>query len=531
MASRRGSGTALCSLAAFCAALLAPGPAFARHDVLRYARPDEPVSLNPLYLDGSDFTMVSELVFEPLLRIGPGLKPVPGLAVEDPSTDNGGISADGTHITYRLRHDTRWSDGSPVTSDDVKFTLSALRNPRNDVTIRGFFGEIAGVRTPDRWTVVIDLKHPDPATLAVTRLLVPLPAHLLRGYADLNRVPFDALPVGNGPYRVVAWRRGDVIALAANPRYWRGPPAVPRFEIRIVPSSGTALLQLRTGEADLADVPASQVANLPASGLVRSVAASLGWMQLTFNLDNPALADRDVRRALTLAVDRDTLAREVGHGLFQTGRVLLPMFQWALDPAAAPPRFDPAEAARLLDRRGWKIGSDGLRHKGSRTLSFTMIFAAGGNGVLPAGVAADLARVNVHVDEKAVQDGLLYDTAAAGGILKGGKFDLALIGLQTNPDPDLGWLIACDQRSPNGYNYAHYCNPRVDADLARARSTFDRAARIRALSEVQRRLLVDLPFDPLFRVDDMWANAPWIRGIAPSPYDPFWNVYAWTAAP
>ncbi len=519
---------AIAAVAVFVAVPFAAGPAPARHDVLRYALVDEPTSLNPLYLGGSDFTLVSELVFEPLLRFGPDLHAEPALALQDPAVNNGGISADGEHITYHLRRDTLWSDGSPVTSEDVRFALDAIRNPKNDVPTRGFFGAVAAVRTPDRWTVVIDLKRADPATLAATRLLVPLPAHLLRGYGDLNTVPYNGLPIGNGPYRVTRWRRGDVIALAANSRYWRGEPKIARFEVRIVPSNSTALLQLRTGEADLALVPPSQLANVPASGLVRSVAAGLAWEQLTFNLDNAALRDRNVRRALTLAVDRDTLARDVGHGLYKTDRLLLPMFQWALDPAAAVPAFDPAEAARLLDRSGWRIGSDGLRHKGGKSLILTMVFPAGGNGVLPAAVAAALERVNVHVDQKPIQDGLLYDTAAAGGILKGGKFDLALIGLQTNPDPDVAWLVACNQRSPAGYNFARYCSAQVDAQLARERSTFDRRVRARALALVQRLLLADLPFDPLFRQDELWASAPWIRGIAPSPYDAFWNAYAWT---
>jgi ABC-type transport system substrate-binding protein len=145
-------------------------------------------------------------------------------------------------------------------------------------------------------------------------------------------------------------------------------------------------------------------------------------------------------------------------------------------------------------------------------------------------LAANLEQVHIHVDQKPYQAGLLYDTAAAGGILATGKFDLALLSLQTNPDPDISWLFACDQRAPAGFNFWHFCDPRLDADLKEQASTFDRARRTHALAAAQRRLLADAVFYPLFRIDDLWGGADWLHGLDPSSYDPFWNAYDWTIA-
>jgi peptide/nickel transport system substrate-binding protein len=339
------------------------------------------------------------------------------------------------------------------------------------------------------------------------------------------------MPIGNGPYRVTELKRGDHIRFQANPRYWRGKPNIPIIDLRIVPSVNTEMLLLRTHEIDLARVPASLVSQLPPSEFARSVVPSLGWMEVGFNLTNPILADTQVRRALMRAIDREKLAKVLGHGLYKTDRLMLPMFQWALDPTVNPPAFDPQAASQLLDDRGWRVGSDGLRHKDGQTLSLTMVFYGGGTGVLPATVGAELEHIHVAVEQKPVQEGLMWDTAAAGGVLATGKFDLALIGIATDPDPDIAsWLFTCDQREPVGYNFSHYCNPAVDADAAQAASTFDRERRSRYLRRVQHALLRDAAFDPLYRIDTLWAAAPWLHGIRPSAYSPFWNVYDWTVA-
>jgi peptide/nickel transport system substrate-binding protein len=334
--------------------------------------------------------------------------------------------------------------------------------------------------------------------------------------------------VGNGPYNVVEWKRGDAIRLLANPRYWRGRPAVSEIDLKIVPTSSTAMLQLRTHEVDLTYVPPVMVPQLPPAPIARSISPTIAWGELAFNFSQPALADRRVRRAIELAIDREKIAAVTGHGLEKTDHVLQPLFQWALDPKIDPPRYDIALANRLLDEAGWKADSQGVRRKASASLQFTMVYPAGGNGVLPATIASELEAVHVRVEQKAVQTPLLYETAKGGGILAGGKFDLALLSLQTEPEPGVSWLFGCDQRAPNGFNYWQYCNTRLDADSKDAKTTFDRSRQLRAFSAAQRQLIDDVAFVPLFRLDDMYAYADWLHGINPSVYGPFWNVYAWS---
>jgi peptide/nickel transport system substrate-binding protein len=522
---------ALAALLAWALACCAPAPAFAdaAHARVRFAQVNEPTSLNPVLLSGYDEASIAELLFEPLLRLGADSRWVPGLAVEEPTLRNGGISADGKTITVRLRPRTLWSDGAPVTADDVKFAVDQVLNPKNVIGSRAGFDQIAGMRVPNPQTIEFLLKRPNPSALAAIDQVAPLPKHLLGALADLNKIPYNGAPVGNGPYVLTEWKRGDYLRLSANPRYWRGAPKIASFELRFVPSVKTALLQLQTHEVDMIAVPPAYVEQVPVSGIARASAASLGWSQLTYNVANPLLADPAIRRAIALGIDRDALARVSGHGLFKTDRVMLPLFQWALDPAVEPPAYDPKAASALLDRAGWLVGADGLRHKGDATLSLTMVFGAGGTGIGPATVAQDLANLHIKIDQKPVGYELLYDTPAAGGTLATGKFDLAYIGLQTNPDPDVSWLFACNQRRPAGFNFADYCSAGLDAALETAGGTFERSARLRALAAVQRRLIDDNVFLPLFRIDDLYAFADWLHGIDPSPYTPFWNIYDWSA--
>ncbi len=192
------------------------------------------------------------------------------------------------------------------------------------------------------------------------------------------------------------------------------------------------------------------------------------------------------------------------------------------------PKYNVALANRLLDEAGWKIDPEGIRRKGNASLQFTMIYPAGGNGVLAATIASELEAVHVRVEQKAVQTPLLFETAKGGGILAGGKFDLALLSLQTSPNPGVSWLFGCDQRAPKGFNYWQYCNTRLDADSKDATTTLDRSRQMRAFSAAQRQIIDDVAFVPLFRLDDMYAYADWLHGINPSVYGPFWNVYAWS---
>ena len=158
-------------------------------------------------------------------------------------------------MIYRLRHDVRWQDGTPLTSRDVEFTYHAIMNPAN--TIASQFGyEIASVNARDPYTVVVTLKRPYSPILSqffgADNNYAILPAHLLARYQNLDRVAFGSDPVGSGPYAVETWARGDHITWRANGGYYAGRPAIDRITLRFIHDVSTIVTQLLTHEIDAA---------------------------------------------------------------------------------------------------------------------------------------------------------------------------------------------------------------------------------------------------------------------------------------
>ena len=203
-------------------------PAAARRTQPRARRPCDSTwlptlaRLNPLFLtpDAASVELqAARLVFEPFIDLDPRGRPQPALLAEIPTRRNGGISADGRTIRYRLRPGVRWSDGRPVTAADVLFTLRAILDPRNPVRSHEGYELIDRASAQGPRTVVFHLARPwAPAVMTYfsygTSPQFVLPSHILSAEVPLARAAFNAAPiVGDGPYRFVSWRRGEGLAL------------------------------------------------------------------------------------------------------------------------------------------------------------------------------------------------------------------------------------------------------------------------------------------------------------------------------
>src|SRR5579862_7735144 len=197
---------------------------------LRIGISTEPNSLSPLLALNDYEQFVDRLIFDVLVTVDAGgRRLVPRLATQVPTLANGGISKDGLTITYHLRRNVRWHDGVPFTSKDVVFSWHAVLNPANNVLSRRGYDQVASMATPDDYTVVMHMKRlyaPAIDTIfgeSDTPFCI-LPAHLLAQYPNLNQVPFNAAPVGTGPFKFARWLRSDRIVLTANASYFRGAP-------------------------------------------------------------------------------------------------------------------------------------------------------------------------------------------------------------------------------------------------------------------------------------------------------------------
>jgi peptide/nickel transport system substrate-binding protein len=461
---------------------------------------------------------------------------IPQVAAQVPTLQNGGISHDGLHITYHLRHDVRWQDGAPLTARDVVFTFNAIMSPRNNTLSRYGYDDVASIRAVDPYTVRLTLKKP--MAEIVSEFLGGdsnygiLPAHLLERYASLNEVPFNAAPVGSGPYRVVEWQRGDHITFAANPHYFLGKPAIPRIVIKFVPDAQTITNELRTGEVNevfLGDV--SHIAELRAirdHHLVESATTQFGTLQV--NTEDPVTGDVAVRRALAMAIDRRALTQKIFKGVFDPDSALQGLFTWAYDPSAHLPPYDPAQARAVLDADGWHMGPDGVRVKNGKRLDISLLGISGSaaSSSLITQISAYAGAIGMRLHIRTLTPMLI--TSPAGPLYQG-KFQVAQFTEESQVDPDAAWIIGCDQRAPHGFNFTRYCDPKTQALLDDGSSTFDRARRLRDYALVQRRLIAAQPMIFLYQVKEIDVVPDWLRGYTPSMYtSPYTFVYNWKIA-
>lgn len=490
----------------------------------------DPNSLN-IHLDPSVTTgFIAELTQAYLARYDRRARPIPELISVIPTQRNHGISADGKTITWHLRHGVRWSDGAPFTGDDVVFTVHAIMNPANNEE-QGTSGWdlIVKMDQPDPYTVVFHLKRPYGSYLPLyfgTAANEPciLPKHILGGLHDINTAPYNAKPVGIGPFRIVAWRHGDAIELEANPYYWRGRPKLRRITFKLLASHETLVGQLQTGEVDLWPLmPPSYTARL------RSVAAlhvlvepNFRTTNLDFQTTRPLVADPRVREAIRAALDRKRLIETVLHGYGSPhDGVVIP-----LDPPTERDRtipFDPARARALLEMAGWHAGSDGARSKAGTKLVLDAVYPVGTAELDQTieYVRSALKDVGIAVQSKRFAPNVFRAQLSAGGILYGGKYEIALYPRTLEAVSDVNGLYGCESIPPHGENATRYCDPHVDELLRNVEASYDDTTRRRLFARVQAQISTDVPTVVLYVWRGGYAWNHHVRGFAPPLITPF----------
>ncbi|MEA2665318.1 MAG: peptide/nickel transport system substrate-binding protein, partial [Candidatus Eremiobacteraeota bacterium] len=497
--------------------------------VLRYATGEDVVGLNPHLVQQLTVSYMSSLTMAWLIKYDRHNRPVPELATAVPSRANGGVSADGKTITYHLRRDAKWSDGEPFTSADVRFSADVVRNPANNEGTHQGFDQIERVDTPDPYTVVFRLQRPysgfyvnffssggaNPCVL---------PKHLLDKLPNINQAPYNALPVGIGPFKYASWKRGDSVELVPNPLYFGRKPKLARVIFKIIPDRNTTLTQLTTHEIDMwLPVPGAyfdRVRALPGIAITRQ--PSYGYNHIDLNLQHGALRDPAVRRALRLAIDRATIRTKIRHGVGVLQETpFAPGHPFHIDYPRVP--FDVAAANRMLDGAGWRRGPDDIRAKDGQRLEFTVALGTGNpdTDAIVELIRSTWSQIGARFEVKHYPSPLYFAPAANGGILYSGKFDVAFYAWITSPNGDLTNLFGCDRVPPKGQNVPRYCSRAVDAALARFIATYDYGGQRAAATQIQRRLAEDVPTIVTDAREDVYAYNQDLHGFRPNQVTPF----------
>ncbi|MCO5220710.1 MAG: ABC transporter substrate-binding protein [Thermomicrobiales bacterium] len=410
-----------------------------------------------------------------------GVTPIPDLATEW-STE------DAITWTFNLRDDVTWHDGTPFTAEDVKFTFDAMLDPENTVTNRGVLVTLTSTEVVDPHTVTLTFSEPVASLpVGLGYLIFILPKHLLDGTDLNNPVDFVANPVGTGPFMFKEFVSGDPTTVIPNPDYFGQVAQVEAVVFKQVPDLNTQMLQIRTGELDVAFPEVQQLDAIEGLDTVTvTTSTPIQYFFIGFNNRRPIFQDKLVRQALAHAVDREAIVEAViqGNATLATGPIN-PAIEWAYNPNVTTYDYDEDRARDLLAEAGWTEGSGGILEKDGEQLSFTIYSTAGNstreqiNTALQQYFAAVGADAKLEFLEPNVFDQNMFSF----------EFDALMHFSQLQPDPDLINYYGTDR----GNNYFGYSNPEVDELLAQGRATVDQAERAEIYGRFQEILADDLP--------------------------------------
>lgn len=453
-------------------------------------------SLNPFLVADVTAQDIALLAYDSLLDVDSAGIYRPRLAIAVPTLANGGVSRDGKTVTFKLCSGVRWHDGTPFTSADVAFTFAKIADPKVNIATRTGYDKILRVATPDARTVVITLREPyAPFVTIVGTQYAIAPKHLLEKSADINRDPIGSHPVGTGPYIFKSWERGTRLTYTANPNYFAGKPKIGTVQIAELPDQNTAGLQLRTHALDFGSVESSVYAQLRDVPGLRSATEPINdYNAFALNVTRPILADVRVRRAISMAIDRATLAKKNSFGTGTAAYADLVAQIWKSPEPKNPYGFDPKAANALLDAAGWKRGASGIREKAGKPLHLDGVDYSGSKtgASIDVQVAQMLREVGIEIAFKYSNIQLYYDPVA--GPLAKGEFDVASFSFVSNIDPANDYLYTCAAREPKGFNAARYCSPEMDALQRASLSTFDPKRRAALVVEIEELAVRDVPY-------------------------------------
>lgn len=476
---------------------------------------------------------IETCVVEGLVTTNEKMEVVPLLAASVPTVENGGVvlrKDGGMDVTWKLRPEVTWHDGTPHTSADVKFTVEAINSPAYNPESTDGFDRITSVDTPDPLTAVLHYKEIyAPYQLQFVR--GTLPKHVLEGRDIDTANDYNRAPLGTGPYTVAEWKSGEFIRLEAVPQYWQGRPAAIRtLTFRFIANTNTRINQLKSGEVDMVVMfpwdKHREVAAIPGVSVHRI--DGNGYEHVTLNQRAfPAFADVRVRQALTHAVDRGLISTTILEGLAPVTHGPVQPVSWAHNPQVRQYAFDPARARALLDEAGWKdTNGDGVRDKGGQPFRFTLITQAG--FAVRENVAQVLQRQFKDVGvEAAVQ---LHDGTSISKLWFEGKFHAMLHWWQLPADPELTLFFAKDRMPPSGRNINAVTDDALTNLVYAADRAVSQSERKRILGDAQARI-AELAIEiPLYGVTKLDAVPTRLKGFTGNPTNtgPFWNVHTWT---
>ena len=470
--------------------------------VLNFARSqDVDVGLNPINAPSNGSIFVIQQIFDQLVEIGEGTEVEPGLATSWNS------SKDGLTWTFHLR-DAKFSNGEPVTGEDVKFSIERFADPKLNVNYSTLGESIKDVEVVDPHTVKVHLKNVDASFLDNISMFAAAiePKKVVEEVGDKA---FSENPVGSGPFKVKEYKRGQKTVLERNPLYWRkGEPYLDGVVFEYVPDANTRILKVRSAEAQVADqIPYNQVESLEGTeGVSVEVAKALSWTSIFLNMTKAPLGDKKVRQALNYATPKEEILKSVFFGNAEIANSNIPPLKY-WDESIQPYPFDLEKAEELMAESSVPKGFDLELQipSGEPVVQQTAEILKQEWGKI--GVNMTIVQKELGALESAWFEGKgAMATTFAGGTLSSDTLsDDEIAAITLDPEAGLNALGT------------FYNNPKVNKLIEDAKSTLNEEKRAQDFAEVQKIALEDAPAVPLFFTKSVTAVRDEVKNFQTYP--------------
>jgi peptide/nickel transport system substrate-binding protein len=491
-------------------------------DSLQEASIAEATNLIPALASDTSSSSVAGQIYRGLVKYDKDLNLVGDLA------ESWEISDDQLTLTFKLKDNIVWQDGTPVTAEDCVFTWRLMSDDQTPTPYGEDFKQIASAAAPDPLTFRVTYRRVMASALNIWGFSI-MPKHLLEG-VNLDESPLARNPVGNGPFKLQSWEYGQRLTLAASETFEKGRPRLDGLVTTIIPDMATQYMELRAGRIDMMSLLPDQWEQSREDPELKGRFSfhrypAFSYNYLGFNMNDRRLADVRVRRAINFAIDKDELVEGVLLGLGTVANGPFKPDMWVNNKDVKPYPFDPERARALLAEAGWTDSDgDGYLEKDGRRFTLTVMTNQGNKVREQCGLIIQQRLKDVGIEMKLR---VLEWAALTKENLDKHDFEAVIMGWTIPLDPDLFDVFNSGKTNVGELNFISYANPEVDELIDKARFTLDRDVRKAAFDRIQEIFYEDVPYVFLFVPDALVALSSRFEGPEVAPIGIGYNIEDW----
>jgi len=486
----------------------------------------EPTFLNPILSTDSASSSVNGYVFNGLLRVDPDMNLLPDLAKSYE------ISADSKVITFILNDNILFHDGVALTSEDVKFTFDTILDSKTNTVRRSDYiidGKPIKFVVIDEKTIQLHLPKPF-APLLYKLTMGIIPKHIYESQ-DINKSEYNQKPIGTGPFKFSRWEPAQFVLLKKNTAYFSAQkPKLDSVLLKIIPDTNTALISFEKEEIFSSSIPSKDFERLSKLDYINTFRYyDLGYTYLAFNYKNSHFKNKEVRKALTKAIDKQAIVKGILLGYGKVAHLPISPEMWTFPESGFSYSYDVKQAKDILHKQGYRFNKKtNLLEKNSQPFEFKIITNKGNKDREKAAtlIQKDLQELGIKVSIQLMEWSSFIAILNAQASPK--NYDAVILGWSLGLDPD-SYSIWHSSQYPKGFNFIGYKNKIVDDLLIAGRLELDRQKRKKIYESIYEEIAKDVGYVFLYYPESLIGINKKVKGLSPvgpsGLFNPIESIY------